>query len=102
MDLTNYETIKNCVDKCKKMECEKPVFKNGFCEECYKKSNQVQTILIINFEADVSEDKRQEIVNKIYLDNEKQIYGMTAHELKKGLNLASEVQETIKGDWKIN
>ena len=55
----------------------------------------VQTILIINFDENTSESKRKNIIEKIYLDNEKAISGMSATELKKGLDKSKQVKAVL-------
>ena len=56
----------------------------------------IQTILIINFDDNTSESERTKIISKIYSDNDKAISGMSATELKKGLDKSKQVKEVLE------
>ena len=45
-----------------------------------------QSILVINFKPDISDEEQQEIVSDFYIKYEKQIIGMNALNLKDNIN----------------
>jgi hypothetical protein len=52
-----------------------------------------QTIVGINFENEVSEERREEIVSKLYVDYEKEIIGMVSIHMKKNVDTLPKVRK---------
>ena len=50
----------------------------------------IQTGIFLVWKKEVSEEERQEIMSKFYLDNENQIEHLNTFEMKRGVNISDE------------
>ena len=55
----------------------------------YKKERQkhIQSGLLILWKEDATEEERQEVIQKLYLDNKDKIFNMQTFEMKKGVDI---------------